>query len=290
MRGEGQLTLITINYRQHTAMMAEISATATPKRKRVEEPPAMPLKLSFDVGGETPNEGETGSPRSSVAHRFSGLELGGGGVPGDDDGRASSPEPDSMRKRQKPDEEMEDVGPSCLDSSPSGSLAAASSQGRLGGSPPSSHSAPATPTKPPRKKRTGTPPLRLKKSPKKTSPRSKNDAKDSETEEAVLDPVRAALTWHEDEITIYDPNDADDDGTGINGVGFKPSPALAHARAAKRRQQMAEYRKREESDARTMRSQRRRGEDLISGRAKKSPSRKVRFTDERKGNVIVAIR
>lgn len=75
----------------------------------------------------------------------------------------------------------------------------------------------------------------------------------------VTDPLRASLTWHDDEITIYDPDDSDDDGTGINGIGFKPTPAIAYARTVKRKQQLAEYRKREEREARAKRSQRRRG-------------------------------
>ncbi|KAI4864085.1 hypothetical protein F4820DRAFT_350399 [Hypoxylon rubiginosum] len=77
-------------------------------------------------------------------------------------------------------------------------------------------------------------------------------------EPIIIDPIRAALTWHEDEITVYDPEDKDDDGTGINGIGFKPTPAIAYARAQRRKQQLAEYRKREESEARAKRSQRRR--------------------------------
>lgn len=79
-----------------------------------------------------------------------------------------------------------------------------------------------------------------------------------EDQPIVVDPVRAALTWQEDEITIYDPEDKDDDGTGINGIGFKPSAAVAHQRAQKRRQQLVEYRKREEGEARARRNQRRR--------------------------------
>ena len=73
----------------------------------------------------------------------------------------------------------------------------------------------------------------------------------------AIDPLRASLTWQDDEITVYDPNDKDDDGTGVNGIGFKPTPAIAHARALKRRQQLAEYRKREEREARARRSRRR---------------------------------
>jgi hypothetical protein len=111
---------------------------------------------------------------------------------------------------------------------------------------------------------------------------------DDDDDDFIVEPIRAALTWHEDEITIYDPNDADDDGTGINGVGFKPTPAMAHARAIRRRHQMAEYRKREESEARAKRSQRRRGDDSLSARPNKTPSpRKVRFVDSDRQNVTV---
>ncbi|KAL1912607.1 hypothetical protein Sste5344_001625 [Sporothrix stenoceras] len=82
----------------------------------------------------------------------------------------------------------------------------------------------------------------------------------SSPDRIITDPLRASLTWQDDEITVYDPNDADDDGTGVNGIGFKPTPAMAHARALKRRQQLAAYRKREEREARARRSlQRTRG-------------------------------
>ncbi|CRK24261.1 hypothetical protein BN1723_013232 [Verticillium longisporum] len=108
-------------------------------------------------------------------------------------------------------------------------------------------------------KRVGTPPPR--RTPKKKEHAKKStEISDSEDEiPAVVDPVRAALTWHEDEITVYDPDDSDDDGVGVNGIGFKPTAAQTRARIAKRKQQLAEYRKREESEARNKRSQRRRG-------------------------------
>ncbi|KAK0663450.1 hypothetical protein QBC41DRAFT_329260 [Cercophora samala] len=103
----------------------------------------------------------------------------------------------------------------------------------------------------------------------------------------ITDPLRASLTWHDDEITIYDPDDSDDDGTGINGIGFKPTAAVAYARTVKRKQQLAEYRKREEREARARRSQRRRrGESpavSLSGSSsdvkKKVERRRVRFSD-----------
>ncbi|KAI5863663.1 hypothetical protein GGS23DRAFT_509382 [Durotheca rogersii] len=119
------------------------------------------------------------------------------------------------------------------------------------------------------RRRAGTPPL----SKRRTTALSAE-------EPAIIDPIRAALTWHEDEITVYDPDDKDDDGTGINGIGFKPTPAIAYARAQKRRQQLAEYRKREESEARARRNQRRRGK--LGGASELDANHsivRVRFSD-----------
>ncbi|KAK4158741.1 hypothetical protein QBC43DRAFT_223638 [Cladorrhinum sp. PSN259] len=117
-------------------------------------------------------------------------------------------------------------------------------------------------TSKPRTKRAGTPPP--------AAFRTKTAKSSSET---VVDPIRASLTWHDDEITIYDPDDSDDDGTGINGIGFKPTPAIAYARTVKRKQQLAEYKKREEREARARRSQRRgAGTTTASGRVS-SPAR-----------------
>jgi hypothetical protein len=95
--------------------------------------------------------------------------------------------------------------------------------------------------------------------PPPTTRTADDDIADALAETIINDPIRASLTWHDDEITIYDPEDSDDDGTGINGIGFKPTPAIAYARTVKRKQQLAEYRKREEKEARAKRSQRRRG-------------------------------
>ena len=75
------------------------------------------------------------------------------------------------------------------------------------------------------RRRMGTPPLS-----------TSSDKAALESEDTVVDPDRAALTWHDDEITGHDPSDPDDDGEGINGIGFKPTPAQANARAERRRQ------------------------------------------------------
>jgi hypothetical protein len=73
-------------------------------------------------------------------------------------------------------------------------------------------------------------------------------------------PPLSALTWHDDEITghLTGPmNDPDDDGTGLNGLGFKPTPAMAYQRSQKRRQQLSEWKARETREARAKRSERR---------------------------------
>lgn len=100
-------------------------------------------------------------------------------------------------------------------------------------------------------------------------------------------PPLTALTWQDSEITghLVDPSqDPDDDGTGINGIGFKPTPALAYARAQRRRQQVMEWRAREAKEARQKRSDRRRrgvgGVDGTSSGAKNGKDgtkRVVRF-------------
>lgn len=80
----------------------------------------------------------------------------------------------------------------------------------------------------------------------------------AEEEPIIVDPIRAALTWHEDEITVYDSEDPNDDGTGLNGIGFRPTPAIAYQRAQRRKKQLSEYKKREETEARALRNQKRR--------------------------------
>lgn len=64
--------------------------------------------------------------------------------------------------------------------------------------------------------------------------------------------------WHESEITGHLMMDPNDDGYGINGIGFKPTPAAAWARSQRRKQQLANYKSREAREARERRSERRR--------------------------------
>ncbi|ROW07260.1 hypothetical protein VMCG_03805 [Cytospora schulzeri] len=130
--------------------------------------------------------------------------------------------------------------------------------------------------KPKSRKRAGTPPLVA------ATAKAGNADQSGDPEAEIIDPVRAALTWHDDEITVYDPEDEDDDGTGINGIGFKPTPAIAYARTMKRKQQLAEYKKREEREARARRSSRRRGSpERATPKLERKPSvRKVHFTEK----------
>lgn len=52
---------------------------------------------------------------------------------------------------------------------------------------------------------------------------------------------------------------AGDDGTGINGIGFRPTAGQAAARSLKRRRQLEEWRRREEREEREKRREKRRG-------------------------------
>jgi hypothetical protein len=74
-------------------------------------------------------------------------------------------------------------------------------------------------------------------------------------------PPLSKLTWQDSEITGHlagPTTDPDDDGTGLNGIGFRPTPAMAQARAQRRRQQVLDWKAREAREARAKRSERRR--------------------------------
>ena len=100
-------------------------------------------------------------------------------------------------------------------------------------------------------------------------------------------PLSPTLWWHDEEITGHNPNDPPDDGYGINGIGFLPTPAIANARAERRKKQVAEWKNREAREARQKRGDRRRRRDLDSGPSgsgthhgdSANDSRKVRFLE-----------
>lgn len=113
-----------------------------------------------------------------------------------------------------------------------------------------------TPTSSPIKKKAASSPRKKRNpmsSPKMRKPRLSPPLTSSQTE----DP----FTWHDFEITGHNPTDPNDDGYGINGIGFKPTPAIAWARTEKRRKQIAEWRNREAREAREKRKEKRDGVD-----------------------------
>lgn len=93
----------------------------------------------------------------------------------------------------------------------------------------------------------------------------------------------SALTWQDDEITGHEIDaSADDDGEGINGIGFKPTAAMAEARSARRKQQVDQWRAREARGARQRRIEKRKGSGGSSSLRSKNDAndkRAVRFLD-----------
>lgn len=62
------------------------------------------------------------------------------------------------------------------------------------------------------------------------------------------------MTWQDSEITGREIDSAaDDDGEGINGIGFIPTPAIVNKRSEWRRRQIQEWRARESKEARQTR-------------------------------------
>ena len=99
-------------------------------------------------------------------------------------------------------------------------------------------------------------------------------------------PSASTLWWTDKEITGHNPTDPTDDGYGINGVGFVPTPAIANARAERRKRQVADWKNREAKEARQKRSDRRRRKDAEAeilaaavGSMGAEESRKVRFLE-----------
>lgn len=95
-----------------------------------------------------------------------------------------------------------------------------------------------------------------------------------------------SLHWEDSEITGHDPSDPEDDGEGINGLGFKPTAAIARSRSERRRKQLAEYKSREDKEARETRAkriaQRRQGGTSVATKAPENDGaekeRRVRFS------------
>lgn len=75
--------------------------------------------------------------------------------------------------------------------------------------------------------------------------------------------ILESLTWDDSEITGHDPTDPNDDGYGVNGIGFRPTAAIAWARSQQRQKQVAEWKNREAREAREKRRERREGASRV---------------------------
>ena len=90
----------------------------------------------------------------------------------------------------------------------------------------------------------------------------------------------ADTTWQESEITGHHIHAAlGDDGEGINGIGFRPTPAIAQARSQKRKHQLSEWRAREAKEARQRRYEKRQGCSVDAEGGDESQRRVVRFEE-----------
>ena len=87
------------------------------------------------------------------------------------------------------------------------------------------------------------------------------------------------LTWQDSEITGHLALDPDDDLTGMNGIGFKPTPQVAYARAQARRKQVTEWKNREAREARARRAEGRR-------RAMVTRNEAAQVSEDKAGRVV----
>ncbi|KAI6884977.1 hypothetical protein KC360_g6058 [Hortaea werneckii] len=120
------------------------------------------------------------------------------------------------------------------------------------------------------------------KKPTHTDSATSSPSSHQDTSAYLLNDDPTSLTWQDDEITGHelDANDPGDDGLGINGIGFRPTPAEAEARSQRRKKQIANWKAQEAREARQRRMDRRRGgeegprsDPVVAGR------RTVRFQD-----------
>ncbi|KAL9600986.1 MAG: hypothetical protein Q9219_002808 [cf. Caloplaca sp. 3 TL-2023] len=217
------------------------SMFASSKRKRDPNEPSefaiipSPTRLrtsDLSPSAVVPDEEVNGdrSPRSTVAGRFQNLDLTSCGF---DFGRA-------MEKPVSSSRTVADSQDSQLSSSQASVESTESTPVTFGSKAAVSH--PEIPETPRLKPTTSLSPA--------PSPTSRSRS-----------PPPLSLWWADTEITGHDPKDPADDGYGINGVGFLPTPAMASARAERRKRQVAEWKSREAKEARQRRSEARRRRD-----------------------------
>ncbi|KAI7368169.1 hypothetical protein KC354_g2861 [Hortaea werneckii] len=125
-------------------------------------------------------------------------------------------------------------------------------------------------------------PSSASKKPTRTDSATSSPSSNQDTSSYLLNDDPTSLTWQDDEVTGHelDANDPGDDGLGINGIGFRPTPAEAEARSQRRKKQIANWKAQEAKEARQRRMDKRRGgeegprsDPVVGGR------RTVRFQD-----------
>ncbi|KAH3970933.1 hypothetical protein HBI23_213440 [Parastagonospora nodorum] len=257
-------------------------AYPSPKRKREQHPP-IPLLNTALVPASTPPRGSpapssgANSPRNAVADQLRGMTLvATSAIPMS----PLTPTDDVIRKKPKLDEMRVDGGAWLDKDGTIGTIEKQKKRNELDETAAlhkldPAREIPETPQSQPRilpdiasfaqpTAFVSSPgPTSMQQSPNITQkPRNQNQSSShARSLNRSPSPPPSALTWHEGEITghLVDPStDPDDDGTGLNGIGFRPTAAMAYARSQKRRQQLNEWKARETREARAKRHDRRR--------------------------------
>ncbi|KXT16021.1 hypothetical protein AC579_7114 [Pseudocercospora musae] len=272
------------------------SRNLSPKRKRDQElprtsPPAPVAALRVDTAYHSDGSVENGqnSPRSKVAERLTRLDLRHA-----EDSPTSSQSPRKKLKRNlrvrdlsvTPQEHRSLEIPESVNDNPSLLLEVAETPGAY------QRSSTPTPSGSWQSDLNTNDAMKVDDAVRSPSARPKRmlspPPPSPATDAMAVDPFETSfdltsLTWQDDEITGHEITSPDDDGEGINGIGFRPTPAIAQVRNQKRRQQVNEWKAREARDARQRRMDRRRG---VGGDGASDPAssgeltkRHVRFMD-----------
>lgn len=253
--------------------IVQLKVYSSPKRKRDAAEPAgyfpsalpptpnlntdLPVHLVPEDQGILPGDG---SPRTAVAGRFQNLHIQSTGIKldfgGRDDGEAL------QKKSRLMDCDHDDLGRSDDTRTVHGS-----STSRRQADEGTKESSKTAPTEHVQELATVEAPVLpdpsseaiQHSSPDLSNPSKQPSPAKEQTSTPPPPPPPDPLTWQDSEITGHAPTDPLDDGYGINGIGFRPTPAVAYARAQKRTQQIQDWRNREAREARQRRSERRRG-------------------------------
>ncbi|MCJ1454697.1 hypothetical protein MMC28_005050 [Mycoblastus sanguinarius] len=254
--------------RKRDAQDPSLAAAPSPSRLRTIDLPTRPF-LESDLTGE-------GSPRTTVAGDLQNLDLDEQNqVPGLDFGKTSDPQISSINAS------LGSSGFHPQISLPSSTYGAPITPPPSSNGPPTVMAGSALQIEPSHLA------LEIPETPR-LCPVSSPTPQPSATKPKSPPPPTPALWWTDTEITGHNPNDPTDDGYGINGVGFIPTPTIANARAERRKKQVAEWKNREARDARQRRSDRRRkrdsgaansGTDQEDNLTRPDEGRKVRFLE-----------